>query len=641
MQFKNPEILYALLLLAIPILVHLFQLRRFEKESFTNVQLLKNISLQTRKSAKLKKWLALLTRLLLLACIIMAFAQPYTSATKQHNAKRETVVYLDNSFSMQAMGANGSLLNTAIQDFIQHMDEDGPIHLFTNNQEFQNTTTKAIKNDLIQLPYSPNQLDYEAVVLKGRKAFSKNGTAFKNFILISDFQQKNETLTLKKDSLLTYSLVQLRTQNNANSSIDSLFISKTNVETLELTVLLSYQGKPDETMSVSLFENDHLIAKAAVSLANKAEVIFTIPNNKAFKGKITIVDSGLQYDNTLYFNLDTNERINVLAINAANPIFLKKLYTDDEFDLSIVNSNEVNYNAFNKQHLIVLNELKSINNALASALSTFMAQGGSIAIIPSNDVDIISYNQFLNTINLPGFKIENSQDRLLTKINFSHPLMVSVFEKKVDNFQYPKVQSFYGLTAAGQANILSFEDGAAFLTHRDRVFLFTAALDESNSNFKNSPLIVPVFYNIGKQSLRLPQLYYTIGLKNTIDIATTLKQDDILKLRKLEKSIIPMQQTFSHKVQLITDEFPNTPGIFEVISNTDTLQHLSYNYDRAESRLHYMNLSQVANGTKSDSVAKALEVIKSSSNVHELWKWFVIFAIAFLVVEMLILKFLK
>ncbi len=95
MQFKHPEILYALLLLLIPIIIHLFQLRRFQKVPFTNVAFLKEISVQTRKSSTIKKWLTLLTRLLLLAGIILAFAQPYTSNKKSFNTTQETVIYLD------------------------------------------------------------------------------------------------------------------------------------------------------------------------------------------------------------------------------------------------------------------------------------------------------------------------------------------------------------------------------------------------------------------------------------------------------------------------------------------------------------------------------------------------------------------
>ena len=92
MQFKHPEILYALLLLLIPILVHLFQLRRFKKEAFTNVKFLKAVTLQTRKSSQIKKWLILTTRLLLLGAIILAFAQPYFAKTNTFNTKPMLIV---------------------------------------------------------------------------------------------------------------------------------------------------------------------------------------------------------------------------------------------------------------------------------------------------------------------------------------------------------------------------------------------------------------------------------------------------------------------------------------------------------------------------------------------------------------------
>jgi hypothetical protein len=69
--------------------VHLFQLRRFKKEYFTNVRFLKELSIQTRKSSQLKKWLLLLTRLLLLLCLILAFAQPFFQAKDHKSAANE------------------------------------------------------------------------------------------------------------------------------------------------------------------------------------------------------------------------------------------------------------------------------------------------------------------------------------------------------------------------------------------------------------------------------------------------------------------------------------------------------------------------------------------------------------------------
>src|SRR5690554_2868225 len=99
MQFKHPEILYALFLLLIPILIHLFQLRRFQKIDFTNVAFLRKVTSQTRKSSEIKKWLTLLTRLLAMACLILAFAQPFFTSKTAIEKNLETVLYIDNSFS--------------------------------------------------------------------------------------------------------------------------------------------------------------------------------------------------------------------------------------------------------------------------------------------------------------------------------------------------------------------------------------------------------------------------------------------------------------------------------------------------------------------------------------------------------------
>jgi len=641
MQFKHPELLYALLLLVIPIIVHLFQLRRFQKEAFTNVKFLKEITLQTRKSSQLKKWLVLLTRLLLLACVIMAFAQPFISNSNSFNTKSETVIYLDNSFSMQAKGSNGTLLNSAIQDIIETIDDTETFTLFTNDVTYKNTTLKAIKNDIIQLSYSPNQLTYDAVVLKGKKAFSSDKNSLKNLVLISDFQQKKEALSFENDSLIETKLVQLRPVNANNISIDSVYISKMDVETIELTVTLKNQGNPVETLPISLFNKDQLVAKSAASIEDGASTIFTIPIDAAFNGTFTIEDANLQYDNTLYFNLDKREKINVLSINEADDTFLKKIYTNDEFNYSAYPFKALDYNALENQNLIILNELKEIPSSLITVLKAFTETGGHLLIIPSNEIVLDTYNQLFNNYSLTNFYELNPNEKKVTTIKYSHPLFTNVFDKKVTNFQYPKVNSFYGLASASATSVLSYEDGSPFLSNSGNVYSFNAALNEENSNFKNSPLIVPVLYNLGRQSLKLSQLYYTVGKENTVDINTKLSQDDILTLNADDRAVIPLQQSYANKVELITNEYPNKAGIFEVKNKDVLLKNLSYNFNRNESDLAYFDLSSIQNVTVDNAVNLTLQDIKSTTNVNELWKWFVIFALVFLIVEMLILKYFK
>lgn len=641
MHFKNPELLYALFLLVVPILIHLFQLRRFQKVEFTNVKFLKSVKLQTRKSSQLKKWITLLTRMLLLACAIIAFAQPFIPNTEDFNEAQETVIYLDNSFSMQAKGSNGTLLNEAIQDVINTLPEDETISLFTNDATFRNTTVKALKNDLIQLSHSPTQLNYDAAYLKGKQLFSNQGAATRNLVLVSDFQQKGNLLNFETDSTVQLKLVQPKSTLVSNISIDSIYVSNTTAETLDLKVKLSNETDKTQNVSISLFNDDVLLTKSAVDIDKEAETTFTIPNNKVINGKLMIDDIGLQYDNTFYFNINSKPKIKVLTINeTADDSFLNRIYTDDEFDFKSFKLNTLNFNLIPEQNLIILNELETISNALKTALIAFKNDGGRILIIPSNEVNLNSYNQIFRDLNISSYNTQNTTEKRITSINYNHPLLANAFYSKVTNFQYPKVNKSYRFSSSSN-NVLSYEDGSPFLVGNTNTYAFSSALNSENSNFKNSQLIIPVLYNMGLQSLKLSKLYYTIGQPNSIAIQTSIGQDDILTLDSHETSVIPLQKTYSKSVVLETEDFPNTAGILNVKKKEAVLQNLSFNYNRAESNLNYHDLKALKNSSIDSSLATAINTIKSNTNVNALWKWFVIFALVFLIIEILLLKYLK
>jgi hypothetical protein len=640
MQFKNPELLYALLLLLIPIIVHLFQLRRFQKVDFTNVVFLKSVTIQTRKSSQLKKWLTLITRLLLLTAVIISFAQPYFSKDDSFKLDSETVIYLDNSFSMQAKGNQGGLLKRAVQDILESNYNDEKVTFFTNNSTLKNSSSKTIQNDLLQLAYSSNQLDYNAAILKGKALFSKDNSTRKNLILISDFQQLQQGIEIQSDSSINTNLIQLKPVNTNNVSIDSLYVSKINSSNIELTVSLDGSPESLENLPVSLFNGENLVAKSAVSSTSLNSTTFSIPNNVKMNGKITIDDASLQFDNTLFFNINERSKINVLTINEASDNFLKRIFTDDEFDLQSVQANQLNFNDISKQNLIILNELVSIPVSLSNALQNFTNNGGDVLIIPAIKANINSYNQCLSGIGNATLSNETIADKNITSINYSHPVFNAVFDKQVSNFQYPIVHNYYNINAPESA-ILSFEDNKPFLVQTANTFVFAASLNAENSNFIASPLIVPTIYNIGRQSLKLPKLYYNIGEENSFDVNTIMQQDAILKLKFDAVEIIPQQQTLSNKVSVVTNETPETASTYAITNNNEVLEHISFNYNRSESNLRFQNLSSIQNATISNSLPELLTNIKSDTNINALWKWFVIFALIFLIIEMLILKYFK
>jgi hypothetical protein len=115
MRFIYPEFLFALSALAIPIIIHLFNFRRFKKIYFTNVRFLREIKQDTQSKSRLKHLLILISRLLAVAFLVFAFAQPFIPSGFQRTSggNERISIYIDNSYSMDAVGKTGNLLEMA------------------------------------------------------------------------------------------------------------------------------------------------------------------------------------------------------------------------------------------------------------------------------------------------------------------------------------------------------------------------------------------------------------------------------------------------------------------------------------------------------------------------------------------------
>jgi len=575
----------------------------------------------------------------MLAFLILAFAQPFLPSTKDFNKPTELVIYLDNSFSMQARGSNGSLLNEAKQQLLNYLPEEDKFTLFTNDRTFTNVSKSTITTDLIDLGYSNNQISYDAAYLKALQLFNKEQQSIKNLIFISDFQQKEEANFPPSDSLVRFSSIQLKAQNRNNISIDSVYFeSQSNKR--DIQVVLSNYGDPVDNVAISLYNEDQLVTKVSTAVDKTTTVQFSLANEDNFKGKLDILDNGLVYDNRFYFNIEQSEKINILSINEISDLFLRKIFTKDEFNYTAFEVEAINYSQIAEQNLVVLNHLDILPDVLINTLLDFHENGGSILIIPSDEMIPATYNQLLEKLKEPIYVERISDSKKVTEIIFAHPLLTEAFYAEVTNFQYPEVQSFYKRANSLNA-IYKLEDGNAFLTGHNRVYSFSADLSISNSNFLQSPLIVPALYNMAKQSLIPPELYYTIGNDNKIIITESLGAEDIINLRNNAYSSIPRQRVYGKFVEIQTIDEPDTDGHYSLDFKDKSLRQLSYNYKRDESSLLYLDLSQQTEITTWNDLSEAIQDIKTATNVKALWKWFVIFALVLLLLEMLILKYFK
>ena len=640
MQFKHPELLYALLLLLIPIIIHLFQLRRFQKVAFTNVAFLKKVSLQTRKSSQIKKWLTLFMRLGAFAAIILAFTQPFSASKTALNTAKETVVYLDNSFSADAKGANGPLLERAKQDLYGQLKKGEKLSWFTNNTERKNVDVKNAKEEILQTSFTSKQLTPNEVVLKAEKMFSENKNSDKRLIYISDFQQKEAFPILEGNFRID--AVQLKPVSQNNISIDSISAVAKNGNTISVKVNVSSGKVIENTVAIAIYNGSELIAKTAMDFSENTsqQAVFDIDNTTGFNGRVQITDSGLNYDNTLYFSLNKPTQLKVLAINNSSSNYIQRLFNSEEFSYTQQDNRNLDFSKIPEQDFIILNELDDVPTPLTNALKSFVANGGSLTIIPSTKVDVSAYNNLLSPLGLGKITELNKQEKKITQIVFDHPIYNDVFETRVVNFQFPKVNTYYNsITSA--TPILKFEDGKPFIITSGNAYLVTAPINTTNSNFTSSPLIVPTFYNIARQSLQLSKLYFNVNKTNKFTIPVTISQDEIVSIKDSVSSFIPLQQAKSNKVLITTTDAPETAGNYQITKNTTPLENVSYNYPRDESILTYLDASTWDNVTTHTSINELFTSIEEENNISEFWKWFVILGLLFLVAEMLLLKFYK
>jgi hypothetical protein len=236
---------------------------------------------------------------------------------------------------------------------------------------------------------------------------------------------------------------------------------------------------------------------------------------------------------------------------------------------------------------------------------------------------------------------------LVSKIHFSHPLLSNVFEKEVSNFQYPTVNTFFDGNLNFSLPVLSLANQKPFVSQINsgdgKIYWVASPLDKNSSNFINSPIVVPVFYNMAKMSVIQNQLSYRIGQSNTIIVPAKLGKDEVLTMSNEKGNLIPTQQIFADYVTLTTDEQPQKSGFYSINHQGKSIQNLAFNNPKSESNIEYWNVEQITENQKNinifDNVKEAFSDLIEVQNVKSFFKWFVALALIFVLIEIALLKY--
>ena len=674
MHFLYPAFLFASVTLAIPVIIHLFNFRRYQKVYFSNVQFLKEIQEQQSSRRNLKERLILASRMLALAFLVMAFARPYLPGKNSANAGRQQAVsiFVDNSYSMETLNQEGSLLDEAkrrAKEIASAYSINDRFQLLTQDFEgrHQRLLSRDEFNDAVDtIKISPQSRSLQQIVSRQQSLLNLRSEGNRSIYIISDFQKNMAAAeSVKTDTGIRISLIQLKASILPNVAVDSVALLSAihrPGDGEKLVVRLhNYAAEKAEKIPLKLLINGQQKALGSYTVNARSVQYDTLSFSGLQAGwqraEITLQDNPVTFDNQFYFSFNVRQQMPVLLIggNTPNP-FLKAVFAADPFFAAkAVPDGNVDYAALNTYPLVILSDVNAISNGLSQQLKTYVSKGGTLLVFPSANADLGSYKSLLQPLNAAY------PDKLITEatkvsgINLQNQVFKNIFESFPRNPDLPTVKKYFELSSASgnrTENLMTLPGSKTFWADytngKGKVYVASVALDEDFSNLPRHALFVPVMFRIALLSGHDQPLFYTLGRDETVEtVPVETNEKQILKLVKGNKSIIPdARQQEGSTLLYVSDQLTET-GLYDLKKADSTIAMLAFNDNRSESELSYLNkadltklVPQAASILEGGKGSLQAAVTETNFGV-QLWKLCIILALIFMAVEILLIRYFK
>ena len=649
---------------------------------FTNVRFLKELKQETTSKSKLKHLLVLASRILAVAFLVFAFARPVLpSGQHKKTASSEGVsVYVDNSFTMEAVRKEGTLLDVAkkkAREIVNAYPTNTRFQLLT--AEFDPVHQRLLSREdfldmLDQVKICSSSRSLNDILKRQHEALSRGNGSGVQYI-ISDFQTKmSNNGTLDVDTTAAINLVPVQAPITDNIYIDSCWLSVPAVQlnqSSEFSVRIINGGtKSVENVPVKIKIDGQVKAVSAVTLPGQqssiVKVNFTINTAGWHKGEASIIDQPITFDDTYYFSFEVKASVDVLAINGkGNSPFLQALFGASTF-VHFTNSlyTQVDYGALQQQQMVIINEPHTISSGLADELKKYLLSGGHLVVFPDSAADIESYNSFFRLIGVDLFSgVNNSSDKVIS-LEKNNELFADVFQnnqKQEAAIDYPvALKHFDNITVANSSRqtLMRLQGGGAFLSQynigKGSLYQFNVPLTPGFSNLAHHAIFVPTLYKMSILSMKDHDLAFTIGDNTALQLkGNVMLSEDNFKLigNNGKTEMIPQHRVTSSGIDISFNNLVTESGHYDLISGGKLVSVLSFNYSRKESDMSVLTADQIKNlmaenhvenySSFEDAIPDLTHKLKQMTEGISLWKYCIIFVLCFLLTEILLLRFWK
>lgn len=635
--------------------------------------MLKKVELQTTGSRQVKRYALLLCRALAVAFLVLAFAQPYIADNKDsiEVSAGFVSVYIDNSYSMDAISREGSLLEEAkrkAKDIVATYGPNTRMQLVTNDFEglHQRLMTKDEFQDAVDtMGVSSRSRSFSQVLDRQNTLFAGKPVKSKATYFISDFQHNLwDGRKISRDSTNRYSLIKLRAEGLTNISVDSLWflspLHKPGVPEQLVVRLKNNSDEKAEQVSVMLQVSGTQKALSSVDIEARKEVLDTLVFSSQVsgwqEGNVEIVDNPFTFDDRYAFTYYVRKSLPILIIDdAERNVYIDAVYRSESFfNAEHVDAGNVNYSGLDAYPMIVLPGLATVSKGLTQQLNEYVRKGGTLFLFPPQEGELTGLASLTSRLGIDKPVGRINEVTKVGSIETRHHLFRDVFQSIPKNMDLPAAKSyvrFSNISRSGRRNLLGFENKDLFLAlyavGAGQVFLSAVAASEESSNLVRHSLFVPIMYQSAFSSVRDQPLYYTLGRDELISI----KNSDAggregLRLKAGDTEIIPdIRQTESGLRLFISDQVIK-PGSYNLVKGDRLISKVAFNNNPSESDLSYLS-DNVLQAVFPEGTSKVYNTgdntlaseTKAANYGVQLWKLCLILSLICLAAEILLLRY--
>ncbi|MEE2708901.1 MAG: BatA and WFA domain-containing protein [Gemmatimonadota bacterium] len=539
MSFLNSAMLFGLAAAAIPILIHLFHRQRVSTVEFSSIAFIKHLNLHQSQAMKLRQWLILLMRTLIIILAVLAFARPTIEGSfwsflgSGVHQKTAVALVMDSSYSMgngdQAPFNLAKAAGLRMLNVLEDGDEVVMVLTAKPPRAIQDRPILGIdrmRTALQDTEVSNGSGDIGTALNLASSVLNNTTILNREIYLITDLQ-RNDWQSLRQtapflniDPDMHVYIVPVDSPPIENVSIDGVSMSgqlvATNQPNSVVATFTNRSGDPVRGRNIGVFVDGIKRGSQAISLepGESGNVRFGVSLNTPgeYSGYVELDHDDQLKDNRRYFTLTVPEAINVTVLSTGEAgYFLQQVLSpvgpmQTPVNVRTASENVLNGDQLTDTDVIVLDGDLSLSGPQLTSLDRYVTAGGGLVIFLGSGVNTTTYNTSLlpavfdctiqNRVGAPG---QRQSYLSLGDMDYGHPVF-NVFQEQSGTIpDSPRFYSSYHLNVNPQTRVIArFSDGVPAVVEgrngRGKALLIASTPNTQWSDLPLKSLFVPLMH---------------------------------------------------------------------------------------------------------------------------------------------------